>query len=247
MLFIQQALRQVAEAKLKITENRLAAGGNANTGLAKGPPHAPVLTTLRDKILHGHELRQLSMPQNLIPLDLRGPGPGALKSNVQAMLANGIAAVAAAVGLADTPGAAGGAGEGGGGVVGGGGGVRVLGVAKGVGERERERGGGSRQGRQGTPLGGAVSSLVAGASGAGGGGGGLGPASPVGSSAAAAAALEGARARFSRPTTPTREMLKAQAAVGGGGAAGGGPAAGGVADRRQQGKARRASQGYPSG
>ncbi len=52
----------MAEAKIKITEKRVtaAAGGGGPATKAAGPP---VLLTLRDKILHGHDLRQLSQPQ----------------------------------------------------------------------------------------------------------------------------------------------------------------------------------------
>ncbi|KXZ50194.1 hypothetical protein GPECTOR_17g831 [Gonium pectorale] len=96
-----EALRQVAEAKIKITERRVqgAATGPGGTGVGKGG--GPMLVTLRDKILHGHQLRQLSQPHTGVgPLDLRGIIPGAHSRDVEALLTASLAAAASAAAAA---------------------------------------------------------------------------------------------------------------------------------------------------
>ncbi|KAG2482880.1 hypothetical protein HYH03_018224 [Edaphochlamys debaryana] len=104
-----EALRQVAEAKIKITERRVATGGAGG-----GYRAAPVLVTLRDRVLAGRDLRHLSTPAGTGPLDLRGSAPGSFSSGVEAIL-----------------GAGGGGGGGSGSPIGGGGGLFSTGSGKG--------------------------------------------------------------------------------------------------------------------
>ncbi|GIM13401.1 hypothetical protein Vretimale_16546 [Volvox reticuliferus] len=91
-----EALRQVAEAKLRITERHLHI---SVSGSGSSAPGAKVVT-LRDKLLRGHDLRQLLPNPNVPPLELRGLAPGTQNEAVEDFITNSLAAVAAAVAAA---------------------------------------------------------------------------------------------------------------------------------------------------
>ncbi|KAG2445483.1 hypothetical protein HXX76_000099 [Chlamydomonas incerta] len=199
-----EALRQVAEAKIKITEKRVtAAAGGGGATKTSGPP---VLLTLRDKILHGHDLRQLSQPQGVGPLDLRGHGPGGLSSGVEALLANSLAAAQHAAGQqqhsasGSVQGAAAAAAFSAAGIIPGGAARAAAAAGGGSGGGGSPAGGGGPQ----SPLAAAAAALVA-ASGGG----------PIGMGAGPGG-LHNARARFSAP--PRKATSMPAAALGGAGA-----------------------------
>ncbi|GIL58172.1 hypothetical protein Vafri_13026 [Volvox africanus] len=92
-----EALRQVAEAKLRITERHLHISVNGSGSLVPGSR----AVTLRDKLLRGHDLRQLLPIPNVPPVELRGLAPGIQNETVADFIANSLAAAAAAVAAAN--------------------------------------------------------------------------------------------------------------------------------------------------
>ncbi|EFJ50040.1 hypothetical protein VOLCADRAFT_103990 [Volvox carteri f. nagariensis] len=104
-----EALRQVAEAKLRITERQLRSSVN---GTAAGQPGSKAAASLRDKLLRGHDLRQLAANPVVPALELRGLAPALHNEAIENLITSSLA-TAAAVAAAAAASASGG-GDGGG-------------------------------------------------------------------------------------------------------------------------------------
>ncbi|GLI63232.1 hypothetical protein VaNZ11_006121 [Volvox africanus] len=95
-----EGLRQVAEAKLRITERHLHISVSGPGSLAPGSK----ALTLRDKLLRGHDLRQMLPISNVPPTELRGLAPRIQNETVADFITNSLAAAAAAVAAASNGG-----------------------------------------------------------------------------------------------------------------------------------------------